>query len=71
MNSFRNVVCVAFMVLIGANLFSQIAVTPYDKLPGNIVSHKPVYSDDMPDWAKMMYQYPINTQDILKIGHAS
>ena len=64
MNSFRNVVCVAFMVLIGANLFSQIAVTPYDKLQGNIVSHKPVYSNVLLYWAKMMYQYPINYNEI-------
>ncbi|MBK7699817.1 MAG: discoidin domain-containing protein [Saprospiraceae bacterium] len=64
MNGFRNVACVVFMALIGANLLAQIAVTPYDKLPGNIVSHKPVYSDDLPDWAKMLYQYPINYNEL-------
>ncbi|MBK8887582.1 MAG: hypothetical protein IPN46_13995 [Saprospiraceae bacterium] len=30
----------------------------------NIVGHKPVYSDDLPDWAKMLYQYPINYNEL-------
>lgn len=34
--------------------------TPYDELPELNKSYKPTYSDDMPEWGKMLYSYPIN-----------
>ncbi len=39
-------------------------VTPYEKLPSSQVDLKPTYDDDLPQWAKMLYQYPINMRDI-------
>lgn len=41
--------------------FSQVSqFTPYDELPELNKTYKPVYSDDMPEWGKMLYQYPVN-----------
>ncbi len=39
-------------------------VTPYEKLPSSQVDLKPTYDDDLPQWAKMLYQYPVNMRDI-------
>jgi photosystem II stability/assembly factor-like uncharacterized protein len=38
--------------------------TPYDELPSVEKILKPEFSDDMPDWGKMLYQYPVNFNDI-------
>ncbi len=38
--------------------------TPYDELPSVEKILKPEYSEDMPDWGKMLYQYPVNFNDI-------
>ena len=39
---------------------AQYQYTIYDDLPGMIKSYKPSYQDSFPDWAKMLYQEPIN-----------
>lgn len=38
--------------------------TPYDELPEIDRILKPDYSDDMPEWGKMLYSYPINFNTI-------
>ena len=38
--------------------------TPYDQLPEIDKILKPNYSDDMPEWGKMLYSYPINFNTI-------
>lgn len=38
--------------------------TPYDDLPSIEKILKPTYNDNMPDWGKMLYQYPINFNEI-------
>jgi len=43
---------------------AQEQYTPYDDVPGNIKSYKPSYHSDFPNWAKMLYQYPINYSKI-------
>lgn len=48
------------------NIQAQIAVTPYDQLPGVMSINKPAYNTNYPDWAKMLYQYPINYNEIEK-----
>ena len=48
------------------NIQAQIAVTPYDQLPGVMSINKPAYNANYPDWAKMLYQYPINYNEIEK-----
>lgn len=45
--------------------FAQVSqFTPYDELPELNKSYKPVYSDNMPEWGKMLYQYPINFNEV-------
>ena len=50
------------MIFFGAShkIHAQIEVTPYDKIPGVMTINKPNYNENYPDWAKMLYQYPIN-----------
>ena len=38
--------------------------TPYDELPELNKSYKPTYSEDMPEWGKMLYTYPVNFNEI-------
>lgn len=40
--------------------------TPYDELPSVEKILKPEYSDDMPAWGKMLYDYPVNFNTINK-----
>lgn len=42
----------------------QMTYTPYEELPSIQKSLKPTYGEQMPDWGKMLYQYPINYADI-------
>lgn len=45
-------------------IHGQKRYTPYDELPGINKSEKPAYNDAYPDWAKMMYEYPVNFNEI-------
>ncbi len=54
----------ALLYFLSLSLFSQNQITPYDEIPGIIQCDKPAYNDDYPDWAKMLYKYPINFNDI-------
>lgn len=54
---------IVFIIFI-STVSAQTHYTPYDDIPGIIKSYKPAYSDDFPDWAKMLYQYPINYFEI-------
>lgn len=38
--------------------------TPYDELPSVEKILKPEYSENMPDWGKMLYDYPVNFNEI-------
>ena len=49
---------------ISQKIVAQIENTPYDNLPENNAIYKPSFSENYPDWAKMLYQYPINYNDI-------
>ena len=46
--------------------FSQVDFTPYDDLPGVIKSYKPSYAEDLPSWGKMLYQSPVNFNEITR-----
>ncbi len=39
-------------------------VTPYEELPSSQVGLKPIYDENLPKWAKMLYQYPVNMREI-------
>ena len=43
---------------------AQISITPYDKIPGINSIYKPSYNESYPSWAKKLYQYPINFNEI-------
>lgn len=40
--------------------------TPYDELPSVVKTYKPEYREDMPEWGKMLYQYPVNYYEVNK-----
>jgi len=39
---------------------AQSHLTKYNELPGMIHCEKPSYSENYPEWGKMMYHYPVN-----------
>jgi photosystem II stability/assembly factor-like uncharacterized protein len=43
---------------------AQTTFTLYDELPAINKLEKPAYSENYPDWAKMLYQYPVNFIEI-------
>jgi photosystem II stability/assembly factor-like uncharacterized protein len=45
---------------------SQSNFTPYDQLPGIHKIEKPTFSEEMPDWARMLYDYPVNYFEICR-----
>ena len=55
-------ICLYFGVLSKVN--GQIQVTPYDNIPSVNPIYKQTYNDSIPDFAKMLYEYPINFNDI-------
>ncbi|OQX81180.1 MAG: hypothetical protein B6D64_02240 [Bacteroidetes bacterium 4484_276] len=46
---------------------AQSQYTPYNGLPGIIKSYKPAYNSNYPEWARMLYEYPINYFDLIKL----
>jgi len=57
-------VIIFFISFSGITAIGQLQFTPYDELPGVHKSYKPAYNDDLPSWAKMLYQTHINFHDI-------
>jgi photosystem II stability/assembly factor-like uncharacterized protein len=53
-----------FAVLVCNSLNAQIVFTPYDELPGINKSYKPAYDENYPSWAKAMYEYPVNYNQV-------
>ncbi|MFZ4464809.1 MAG: WD40/YVTN/BNR-like repeat-containing protein, partial [Bacteroidales bacterium] len=43
---------------------AQQKFTRYDDLPGIHKSYKPAFEESFPDWAKMLYQYPVNYNEL-------
>ena len=63
-NKLRKPTIVVVICLLNLLATGQVQYTPYDELPGIIRSYKPAYSDNLPAWAKMLYQSPVNFNDI-------
>ncbi|MEA3458567.1 MAG: hypothetical protein U9R21_07815, partial [Candidatus Thermoplasmatota archaeon] len=57
---------IIFIILVCSinKIYAQNQYTPYDDIPGVIKSYKPAYQDNFADWAKMLYQYPVNFFEI-------
>jgi photosystem II stability/assembly factor-like uncharacterized protein len=49
---------------------AQMLDTPYDKLPGLNINDKPAYHADYPEWAKMLYQFPANYNEVVSAYRA-
>ena len=43
---------------------AQQQFTPYDDLPGISKNYKPMYNEEMPYFAKLLYTYPINLRQV-------
>ena len=50
--------------IIGLSASSQTSYTPYDYFPGIIRAYKPAYEPNYPAWGKMLYDYPVNFNDV-------
>ncbi len=61
---FRETAIAIFLCFLSVMAMSQSSFTPYDELPGIYKSYKPAYSENFPVWAKMLYQYPANFNDV-------
>ena len=63
---FKTSLCVAVLLSLTITVSAQRPekYTPYDELPSIEKILKPEYSDNMPDWGKMLYQYPVNFNEI-------
>ncbi|WP_369049298.1 discoidin domain-containing protein [Tenacibaculum sp. UWU-22] len=46
---------------------AQMAYTPYDDAPNVPAQDKPSYDESYPEWAKMLYDYPINFNTITSL----
>ncbi len=60
----RKPTIVVVICLLNLLATGQVQYTPYDELPGIIRSYKPAYCNNLPAWAKMLYQTPVNFNDI-------
>jgi photosystem II stability/assembly factor-like uncharacterized protein/PKD repeat protein len=60
----RETIALIFICCLARAAAGQAQYSPYDDLPGICKSYKPAYCDDFPSWAKMLYQYPVNFNDI-------
>lgn len=55
-----------FILCCFSHLSAQSGFTPYDDWPCIQSGIKPALQNDMPRWAKMLYQYPVNYHDLIE-----
>ncbi len=58
-------VAVVMLLFLFSIANAQQQFTPYDDMPGMIKSYKPAYSSQYPEWGKMLYQYPVNYNNVV------
>ncbi|MCK5774816.1 MAG: discoidin domain-containing protein [Bacteroidales bacterium] len=63
-NKLRLVITTLISVMFTITAVAQNHYTPYDDAPKNIKSYKPAFQDSYPEWAKMLYDYPVNFNEI-------
>ncbi len=54
------------IIVVSLSASAQTKYTPYDYIPGINRDYKPTLQTTYPDWGKMLYQYPINFNEISK-----
>ena len=52
------------LTIICLGISAQSMYTPYDYFPGLIRAYKPAFDQNYPDWGKMLYEYPVNFEDV-------
>ena len=62
-NLFSKLVLLSMFLFLFTSVWAQ-TYTPYDELPSINKLEKPSYSESFPSWAKKLYQYPINFNEI-------
>jgi photosystem II stability/assembly factor-like uncharacterized protein len=62
--SIHKIMPLIFILAFSMQTVGQQHFTPYDDLPGIQKSYKPTYEDNFPDWAKMLYVYPLNFNEL-------
>ena len=55
------IICLLFT---SVTVSAQTEFTTYDYYPGVTRDNKPAFAETHPDWAKMLYQYPVNFHEI-------
>ncbi|WP_034040896.1 discoidin domain-containing protein [Wocania ichthyoenteri] len=56
------IIAISFFVI--SKSYAQTHITSYDELLGVITDYKPTFNENLPDWAKLLYAYPINFNEI-------
>jgi len=62
----QQTIFIGIFLLNVAPVFGQMEITSYDKLAGIDPINKPAFNENFPNWAKMLYEYPINFNEIEK-----
>ncbi len=44
----------------------QTEFTPYDDIPGVNKIYKPAHQDEYPEWAQLLYEYPVNYNTVIE-----
>jgi len=60
----NKLVLVCFVIFLSGVVQAQLTFTPYDDLPTINKLEKPTYSENYPSWAKKLYQYPVNFNEV-------
>lgn len=66
MIKFFRTLIVGALSLVCFQLTAQIQDTPYDNMPGVNKATKPQYNAEFPQWAQLLYQYPVSYYDVVE-----
>ena len=66
MKKAKIILSIHLLFLFVVSLSAQNHLSKYDELPGMINAEKPSFSENFPQWGKMMYQYPVNYFEVEK-----
>ncbi len=58
------------LTILCRTISGQTEFTPYDDIPGVIKSYKPALEDHFPGWGRMLYQYPVDFNELTALYEA-